>query len=116
MVQLQLCAQWWPAEFAAWAVAEYARLLPSGSTLALSLAVPGGGSDAGALAAANGSTAGTVHVHTEDDVARWIAAAGLELTPVGVMDVRGRELGWAAAEFGRQRPVARMIEAVAMVP
>jgi hypothetical protein len=38
MVQLQLCAQWWPAEFAAWAVAEYARLLPSGRVMALRLA------------------------------------------------------------------------------
>ena len=83
MLQLQLCAQWWPGDFAAWAVAEYGRLLPSGSTLALSLAVPGGGSDAGALSAAIGSTAGTVHVHTEDEVARWVAAAGLELTPEG---------------------------------
>jgi S-adenosyl methyltransferase len=116
MVQLQLCAHWWPGDFAAWAVAEYARLLPSGSTLALSLAVPGGGSDAGALAAAIGSTAGTVQAHTEDEVARWVTAAGLDLTPAGVADVRGRELGWAAAEFGRQRPAARVIEAVAVVP
>jgi hypothetical protein len=115
MVQLQLCAHWWPAGFCAWAVGEYARLLAPGSTLALSLAVPGGG-DAGALAAAIGGTGGTVHPHTEDDVAQWIAAAGLELTPIRVTDVRGRELGWAAAEFGRQRPVARMIEAVAVVP
>lgn len=116
MVQLQLCAQWWPSAFCEWAVAEYARLLPSGSSLALSLGIAGGGSGADGLAAAIGSAVGTVHVHTEDEVAGWVSAADLELTPAGVTDVRGRELGWAAAEFGRQRPVARVIEAVAMVP
>jgi hypothetical protein len=116
MVQLQFCCQRWPSAFCAWAVAEYARLLPSGSSLALSLGIAGGGSGADGLAAAIGGAVGTVHVHTEDEVAGWVAASGLELTPAGVTDVRGRELGWAAAEFGRQRPVARVIEAVAMVP
>jgi hypothetical protein len=40
----------------------------------------------------------------------------MKLTPPGVTDVRGRDLGWAAAAFARQRPAARVIEAVAMVP
>jgi hypothetical protein len=116
MVQLQLCCHWWPGEFCAWTVAEYARLLPPGSTLALSLGIAGGGSGAAGLAEAIGRAGGTVHRHTEGDVAGWISGAGMKLTPAGVTDVRGRELGWAAAEFGRQRPVARVIEAVAMVP
>lgn len=116
MVQLQLCAQWWPPKFAAWAVAKYGRLLPSGSTVALSLGVAGGGSGAAGLRADIDRAGGRIYPHDENDVAAWVKAAGLELGPPGITDVRGRELGWAAAEFARQRPVARVIEAVAMVP
>lgn len=116
MVQLQLCAQWWPPKFAAWAVTQYGRLLPSGSTVALSLGIAGGGSGAAGLGADIGRAGGRVYPHDEDDVAAWVKEAGLELAPPGITDVRGRELEWAAAEFGRQRPVARVIEAVAMVP
>jgi hypothetical protein len=116
MVQLQLCAHWWPSEFCAWAVAEYARLLPSRSTLALSVAVPGGGSGAAELAAEVSRAGGHLRAHHEGEITGWIAKADLELTPIGVTDVRGREQGWASEEFGRQRPVARVIEAVAMVP
>ena len=116
MVQLQLCAQWWPPEFAAQAVAGYARLLPPGSTLALSLGVPGGTSGAAELAAAVRRAGGILYSHTEDEVAGWFKAAGLVLTPAGITDVRGREMGWAAAEVSRQRPVARAAGAVALVP
>jgi hypothetical protein len=59
---------------------------------------------------------GRIHPHTEEEAAGWVKAAGLKLTPDGITDVRGRELGWAAAEFAAQRPVARVIEAVALVP
>jgi hypothetical protein len=116
MVQLQLCAQWWPAGFCAWAVAEYARLLPSGSSLALSLVVPGGGCGGAEFMADIGLAGGRFYPHADAEVAGWVKAAGLELTPAGIADVRSRELLWAAAEFGRQRPIARVIEAVALVP
>jgi hypothetical protein len=117
-VQLQLCVHWWPPEFAAWAVGEYARLLPSGSTLALSCGFPGSSGGAAAFTAAisRGDVSGMIYHHAEDEIAAWIKAAGLELTPTGITDVRGRELDWAAAEFTRQRPVATVIEAVALVP
>jgi hypothetical protein len=116
MVQLQLCVHWWPAQFCAWAVGEYARLLPAGSTLALSLGVPGGADGLGEFMRELGRGGGTVYAHTEADVAGWVAAAGLALTPAGVADVRSRDLGWAAAEFRRQRTIARMVGAVAVVP
>jgi hypothetical protein len=116
MVQLQLCCHWWPADFIAWALAEYARLLPSGSTVTLSLVIARDGRGADGLAEAIGGAGGTVHLHTEDDVAGWIARAGTELAPGGIADVRGREMGWAAAEFSRQRPVARVVVAIAVVP
>ncbi|HZR53628.1 MAG TPA: SAM-dependent methyltransferase [Streptosporangiaceae bacterium] len=115
MVQLQLCAMWWPPELAAWAVAEYGRLLPPGSTVALSLIVPGGASDSHEFLAAFGGAGGIVYPHTEADIAGWITAADLDLVPPGVTDVRGRELGWAAAKFGRQQTTARTVGAVAVV-
>jgi hypothetical protein len=116
MVQLQLCVHWWPAEFCAWAVGEYARLLPSGSSLALSAGVAGGAPGAAEVAADLGRAGGRVYGHTEAEVAVWLKAAGLELAPPGITDVRGRELGWASREFARMRTVARVIEAVALVP
>jgi hypothetical protein len=115
MVQLQLCAQWWPGRFAAWAVAEYARLLPPGSSLALSLTIPGGGDGEAGFMADVGRATGRIYSRGAAEVARWVRAAGMELAPPGVADVRGRDLGWAAAEFGRQRPVARVVGAVAAV-
>jgi S-adenosyl methyltransferase len=116
MVQLQLCAQWWPSRFCAWAVAEYARLLSPGSTLALSLIIPGGGDGAAGFTADVGRAAGRIYPRGEAEVARWVKAAGMKLAPPGVADVRGHDLGWAAAEFGRQRPVARVVGAVAVIP
>ena len=115
MVQLQLCAQWWPGKFAAWAVAEYARLLPPGSSLALSLVIPGGGDGAAGFMADVGRAAGRIYSRGAAEVARWVKAADMELVPPGVADVRGRDLGWAAAEFGRQRTVARVVGAVAVI-
>jgi hypothetical protein len=116
MVQLQLCCHWWPPEFCTWAVGEYARLLPPGSTLALSLAVPGGTDDAGELMAEFSRTGGAFYPHTEADVAGWIAACDLTLVPPGVADVRGRGKDWAAAEFREKLAVARVVEAIAVVP
>jgi hypothetical protein len=118
-VQLQMCAHWWPGDFAAWAVAEYGRLLRErcpGSTLALSLGIPGGAPGWDAFAADMSLVGGTVHAHTADEVAGWLAAAGLRLTPDGITDVRGKGRGWAADRFSRQQPVARVVEAVAVVP
>jgi hypothetical protein len=116
MVQLQLCCHWWPGEFCAWAISEYGRLLPPRSSLALSVVIPGGADDAREFMAGMSLAGGTVYPHTESDVTGWVAAAGLDLAPPDVMDVRGRGLGWAAAEFSRQRPVARVVEAIALVP
>lgn len=115
MVQLQLCAHWWPPAFCAWAVCEYGRLLPRGSTLALSLGVAGGAPGAAEFSADLERAGGRIYGHTEAEVAGWLKAAGLELAPSGISDVRGRG-GWAAGEFGAQQPVARVIEAVAVVP
>jgi hypothetical protein len=114
LVQLQLCLHWWPADFAAHALAGYGEQLPPGSAVALSAGVPGGGPGWQELTA-DLLAAGTVYSHTGDDIAGWLKAAGLQLTPAGITDVRAQG-GWAAAEFGRQKPVARVIEAVALKP
>jgi hypothetical protein len=118
MVQLQFCAQRWPSAFCAWAVAEYGRLLPSGSTLALSLGVPGGGNPSSAELVAGLSRAGAseFHAHDEAEVTAWITEAEPKLILAGIGDVRGRELEWATARFAALRPAARVIEAVALVP
>jgi hypothetical protein len=68
MLQLQLCAQWWPGDFAAWAVAEYARLLPSGSSLAVSLGIPGGADGSAEFMTDIGRVGGTICPHTEAEV------------------------------------------------
>lgn len=115
MVQLQFCCQRWPGEFAAWAVARYAELLPPGSTLALSLGIPGGAPSAPELVAdLSRAGGGAFCPHGEAEVAGWITDAGLKLVPPGIADVRGR--GWATAELAALRPAARVIEAVALVP
>jgi hypothetical protein len=115
MVQLQFCAQRWPSAFCAWAVAEYARLLPAGSTLALTLGVPGGNPSAPELVASlSRAGASEFHSHDEAEVAGWMTDAELKLVPPGIADIRGR--GWATAELAALRPAARVIEAVALVP
>lgn len=116
MVQLQLCAHWWPPEFAAWAVAEYGRLLPPGSTVALSLIIPGSADDSADFLDTLGQAGSRAYPHAGGDIVEWIDAAGLKLSPAGITDVRARELGWAAAEFRQRRTVARAVEAVAAVP
>jgi hypothetical protein len=70
----------------------------------------------GLLGAGACRAGGTPNPHTEADVAGWITAAGMDLVPSGITEVRGRELGWAAAKFGRLRAVARTVGAVAVVP
>jgi len=113
MLQLQLRAHWWPADLAAWVTAEYARRLPPGSTLVMTLAVAGDPEAAEAVARAAGSP---FYLHPEHEVARWAQDAGLLLSPVGVRDVRGRAQRWAAAEFARQQAACRVAGLVARVP
>lgn len=115
-LQLQLCVQWWPGDFAAWAVGEYARLLPSGSTLVMSLGILGGGPRAEEFLSLIGQAGGTIYPHTADEAEGWVKGAGLILTPWGITDVRAREKAWPEARYAALRPVARVIEAVALVP
>jgi hypothetical protein len=115
-LQVQLCAHWWPGDFAAWAIAEYARLLRgTGSTVALTVGIPGGGGHAAEFAADVNRAGGTLYAHTADDIAGWVKAAGMKLTRE-IGDVRGRGQRWAATRFGQQRPAARVVEAVVLVP
>lgn len=117
MVQLQFCCQRWPSAFCAWVVAEYGRLLPSGSTLALSLGVPGGNPSAAELVAGlSRAGASEFFGHDEAEVAGWVTGAEPKLILAGIGDVRGRELDWATARFAALRPAARVIEAVALKP
>lgn len=117
-VQVQLAAQWWDGEFCEWAVAEYARLLRqagrAGSTLVLTLGIPGGAGEAEEFMADLG-VVGTLHAHTEADVAGWCEKAGTVVTPDGVIDVRSRGLRWAADRLAAVPVPRRVVRVTAVV-
>jgi len=112
-VHLPLVLHFWPADFAAWAVSEYGRLLRErgpGSSLVLSLRLDGGNGQYARLLADAGIR---VHGHTAADVAGWIAAAGMTPDPRGVTDVRAWGRPWGTL---REPPAGVMAGAVAVVP
>jgi hypothetical protein len=101
-VQVQLVAHLWPGPVAGEVVAGWAAVLPPGSSLVLSVPVPGGVGAGGEFGRLIGSVAGTMpHPHSEGAITGWITGAGLELHPDGVEDVRalpGRQ--WAGGVLG----------------
>ncbi len=84
-----------PAEHAAAVTAAYARALPSGSAIAVSVALPDDSPQADRLLAM--FTPARVYRHTAADVTGWLEDAGLDIVPPGVRDVR-LVPGWAAKE------------------
>lgn len=110
-VQLVMALHWWPGDVAAGVLREYGELLPSGSTLCLTMAIlePGRAGEALARAVSEACCV-PVYAHTEADLEEWIAAAprmrlhgdGIRKTPV-----------WAAPPG--HVPV-RVVDAVALVP
>jgi hypothetical protein len=93
-VQVQLCAHWWAGGEAAKVVAGYAEALPAGSSLVLTVPVPGGASAGGRMADLVGQAAGRVPAgHSPQAVAGWVAAAGLSLR-------------WPARRRPREAPAA----------
>lgn len=113
-VQLQCVLHWLPCEFAAWLVAEYARLLPSGSSIAMTMVIPGANGGDGLAAAARGS-GGRLRPYSPADLEGWVEGAGMGLTRWGVTDVRAGEMRWPEEEFARH-PGPRAVEAVAVKP
>lgn len=92
-----------PADQAAAVTAAYAKALPPGSAVAVSVALPDCSPQADRLMAM--FTPATVYRHTVDDVASWLEDAGLEIVPPGVVDVRlvpGES--WAAEELHPRAP------------
>lgn len=92
-LQLQLVAHYWAPEVAEWVIFAYARLLPPGSTLVLTLGTPvteGGRELAAVIAAAAGLP---VHAHTAADVRGWLGRAGLEQPDIRVMRSRSCPCG-----------------------
>jgi hypothetical protein len=112
----------WPPDTAAAALAEYARLLPSGSLLALSLWVPDGGPAGEEFTALWRQHAGPLCGHTPADVAGWLEGAGLKGIGLGVdvprvEDVRvvTENMRWMERRYQLTHP-GRMVKAVARVP
>ena len=106
-----LCAHYWvPCNVQA-VVAAYARLLPPGSTLALSLpaADPGWADTEEWVKACSRAIGRQMYLHTPADLLRWIAEADMDLHPWGVRDaavwgrpsaIGGDGLPWAMTATG----------------
>ena len=100
-------------------VASYARALPPGSAVAVSVALPDNSPEAAELLAM--FTPAPVCRHTAEDVAGWLEdaepdGAGLVLVPPGVCDVRlvpGR--GWAEGKLEARAP-GYVVGALALKP
>jgi hypothetical protein len=113
---LPLAAACWPGPCAAALLAEYGRLMPSGSLLAMSLWVPDGGRGGEEFLHWWRDRVSPAFGHSPEGVAGWLEEAGMEIMPPGVRDVRGypgRE--WAEPHYLRRAP-GRIVEAVAIVP
>lgn len=82
-------------------VEAYARALPAGSVIAVSLAVPGRSARAGKLMSMLGAAA-PVYRHSPADVLGWLQGAGLEVVPPGVADVRSLLLPGCRGEWAGQ--------------
>lgn len=110
-VGLVLCAHYWaPCDVQA-VVTGYARLLPPGSTLALSMpaADPDWPDTQEWVKACSRAIGRQVYLHTPADLSRWIADAGMGLHPWGIRDaalwtgpsaVGGNGLPWAMTATG----------------
>jgi len=110
-VHLCMAAHFWPGPFSARLLAQYAELLDPGSSVVLTLGVQGPDEERGReLARLLTSVTGPIYRHTVQDVADWIAGAGMVLAAPGVTDIRG------SASLVVLRPAARIVKAVTVVP
>jgi S-adenosyl methyltransferase len=86
-VHLILAAQCYPPQLAAEVVAGYAKRLPAGSSLVLSLRSFSASPEGEALMAVLEAGGLPVWAHAPQDVAGWLAGGGMEVT-AGTADVR----------------------------
>jgi hypothetical protein len=122
MLLLPVVAALWPPDVAASALAEYRRLLPSGSLLALTLWVPDGGPAWEECLALWRGQVGPIYGHSPADVAGWLKDAGFKGVGHGVKvprveDVRvvTEEMRWMERAYRTTHP-GRMVKAIARVP
>lgn len=111
-VQAQLAMHFWAPRQARGLIRDYGRLLPSGSVLlatwALPSAAPAGRDLAERAAAVLGAC---VYRHRPETAAGWLDDAGLSVMPPGPADVRGWGLGWS--ERARSRAPVRVMGIIA---
>lgn len=92
-VQIIFVAHWWPATMARELVAEYARLLPPGSSLVLTLGVSNGSDASREFGGWFRSRTGVkAYSHSPETVTSWLTDAGLETA--GAVDVRTWSRQW----------------------
>lgn len=114
-VIVRMCLQYWPPDAAAAITAAWARLLPPGSFLAVSLVVPSPEA-AGWLTAMLRDAGIRLWRHEPADLAGWLDRAGLELTAPGVVDVRAwPDRAWADSHFAGLAP-GQIVGALARKP
>ena len=102
-VQLRQAAHFWPADYAAELMAQYAALLNPGGSLAVTLVIPSPGETGEEYMRLLGEAGLPVQAHTFDDAVSWLSGAGLELVPEGTGDAAASFglTGWAPGRAGR---------------
>jgi hypothetical protein len=93
-VHVILAAARWPGDVAAQVTAEYARLLPKGSTLVMSLLVADECEAGREMMRDSGTVGSRCYCHTDDDMRGWFEGAGLRLRKPGVASVRAIARPW----------------------
>jgi S-adenosyl methyltransferase len=115
-VQIQLAACFWSPDHARDVTGGYARLLPPGSTLVMSVTIPGEGHEEDWAKASERATGSRAYAHSEASISGWFEGAGMRLASHGIRDARTWSRGrWAERLLGR-RGSARVAVVVARVP
>lgn len=112
MLQLQQSLHHWAPDVARRVLRDYGRLLPAGSTLALSWWEPAGtGTGERFLGICSAAAGWRLHGHPAGTVASWLEEAGLSLAWPGITDARA----WPLQVQGEMAPRSpgRILTAVA---
>ena len=111
-----LAPHYWPADLFAHLMGEYARLLPAGSILVMTVLILDRTRDGGEFAAALAEAGGApVQAHTPESVRSWVSGAGMRVRRGDVTDARAYGRPWAERSLPRLPP-ARIAVVTARKP
>lgn len=116
-VHIVLAAQYWDGAKARDVLRRYAALLAPGSSVCLTAGdIAGSPAGDAYLSAVQQILGSTLHRHGREAIAGWIEDAGMRLHPQGVTDCRAFGRPGLQDELEHLEPVARVLEAVGIVP